>query len=432
MNHPQRSDARLRIDAAAIVDGGDIAAAPGVLLLDERGRIVAAGRPEEIGATPDVKRLDHRKSVIIPALVNTHTHLDLTHIGPQPFSGEFSDWLRFVQAERTHDEALLTASVRAGVACSLRGGTALVGDIVGNASPVAVASLAASGLAAVAFMEVFGIGDRETHGQERIRTLMHDLPPRLGSARIGIQPHAPYSCARSIYEAAAATGRPMATHLAESLDEIAFTKGGTGLFIDMLRKLGVGGTGLGRWGVHPVDHLAPVLSRSRCLVAHLNYLDEAHLDMICNWPISVAYCPRASVYFGHPVPSHPQHSYQAMLDRGMCVALGTDSIICLDTPDRISVLDEMRLLSRRDGVDPRILLRMGTVHGAMALGVDPAWFTLQPGPVAGLLSLSIGGDVGTEATVDDFLAAVMMDDSAPAWVTPPERAAGCLDGVCKP
>ncbi|MEE8509310.1 MAG: hypothetical protein V3T07_09620, partial [Myxococcota bacterium] len=96
------------------------------------------------------------------------------------------------------------------------------------------------------------------------------------------------------------------------------------------------------------------------------------------------------------------------------VALGTDGLICLDTPDRISVLDEMRLLYRRDGTDPAVLLRMGTVAGAVGLGFDPALVTLAPGPTAGLLALPI--DRGRDV---DPLCQIMERDDPPQWVLGP-------------
>ena len=103
-----------------------------------------------------------------------------------------------------------------------------------------------------------------------------------------------------------------------------------------------------------------------------------------------------------------------MLAAGINVALGTDSMLCLDTPDRISVLDEMRLLHRRDNPDPRVLLQMGTINGATALGAEPSRFTLDPGPVAGLISL----DINPENSLDP-LRQILDGDAPPEWLSGP-------------
>ena len=103
-----------------------------------------------------------------------------------------------------------------------------------------------------------------------------------------------------------------------------------------------------------------------------------------------------------------------MLASGINVALGTDSMLCLDTPNRISVLDEMRLLHRRDNADPRLLLQMGTTNGAIALGVEPSRFTLDPGPVAGLIALDINPDNAL-----DPLRQILVGDAPPEWLSGP-------------
>ncbi len=138
-------------------------------------------------------------------------------------------------------------------------------------------------------------------------------------------------------------------------------------------------------GKHPVEHLREVLSTAAFIVAHVNDADDAAIATLARTRTTVAYCPRASAYFGAE-RRFGAHRYREMMAAGVRVALGTDSMVNLDTPGRLSVLDEMRLLYRRDGVDPRVLLEMGTANGAAALGLDPAWFRLgTPGRIAGLV-----------------------------------------------
>ena len=103
-----------------------------------------------------------------------------------------------------------------------------------------------------------------------------------------------------------------------------------------------------------------------------------------------------------------------MLEFGVNVALGTDGLPCLDTPDRISVLDDMRFLYQRDSADPIALLRMATVAGASALGFDESLFTLAPGPTAGLLLVDTDRD-----DARDPLTQVLQGDHAPQWIAGP-------------
>ena len=105
-----------------------------------------------------------------------------------------------------------------------------------------------------------------------------------------------------------------------------------------------------------------------------------------------------------------------MIAAGVNVALGTDSFVCLDTPDRISVLDEMRLLHRRDGTDPATLLRMATINGARALGFDEHAFCFAPGCTAGVLAVSTDKRAGSPG---EALRSVLQRSDAPQWVVGP-------------
>jgi cytosine/adenosine deaminase-related metal-dependent hydrolase len=206
----------------------------------------------------------------------------------------------------------------------------------------------------------------------------------------------------------------MATHLAETREELEFVASAAGPLAEMIKRIGAWDDSITANGKHPVDHLADVLRETPCNAAHLNYVDDAHLQQLASWPITVTYCPRASAYFGHPHNGGAPHRYRDMLELGINVALGTDSVLCLDTPDRLSVLDEMRMLHRRDGVDPITLLRMATINGAVALGFDPTLVSLAPGSTAGLLAVSID-----RQSPRDPLRQALLSDLPPRWVHGP-------------
>jgi cytosine/adenosine deaminase-related metal-dependent hydrolase len=86
----------------------------------------------------------------------------------------------------------------------------------------------------------------------------------------------------------------------------------------------------------------------------------------------------------------------------------------LPSSERISVLDEMRFLRRRDGVEASDLMRMATVNGAVGLGVEAGAVGLGVGDrPAGVIAVDVGGVEGWER---DPLDAVMRGDAQPRWV----------------
>lgn len=366
--------------------------------------ILAVGRPAEVSAheaAPRAAAVDLGARVLLPGLVNAHTHLDLTHIGPQPHAPAegFVAWVERIRAGRAHDAAGIAAAVRRGVELSLRAGVVLVGDIAGapagRPSLAPFHALAHSPLRAVSFLEFFAIGLRESAALDRLERTLADLPAeRTGPVRPGLQPHAPNTVARGAYhravQLAAALDLALCTHLAETPEEREFVARATGPQREMLERFALWSDallddfGLGR---SPIEHLAPVLDEAPFLLAHVNDLGpapDAALRTLASSGASVAYCPRASAYFDAPAHFGP-HRYRDMLDAGVNVCLGTDSIVNLprgvDSPDGpgLSVLDEARLLFRRDAADPEALLAMATVNGARALGFDESGFRLADG-----------------------------------------------------
>jgi cytosine/adenosine deaminase-related metal-dependent hydrolase len=309
-----------------------------------------------------------------------------------------------------------------------RGGVAAVGDIAGASQTGPVEALRRSGIEGVAFVEAFGMGARQAAAVRFFESLAGgEVPLEAGGVRLGLQPHAPYSAGLDVYRAAARLRRergiPIATHLAESMAERELVRDANGPLRPFLEAMGVwDGTYLeqiGR-GKRPVEHLADVLGEAPWLVVHVNDCTSGEVELLAGAGAHVVYCPRASAYFAHERELGP-HRYREMLEAGINVALGTDSIVCLPPgeADRLSTLDEMRVLHRRDGTDPSTLLAMATTNGARALGMDESRFTLARGPLVGLIAVDVSG------TSDDMepAARILETDAMPEWVWPPTEDA---------
>jgi cytosine/adenosine deaminase-related metal-dependent hydrolase len=358
-------------------------------------RIIATGEPVAIGVPESAKVLDFPDQLLIPSLVNAHVHLDLTHIGPQPRPAEmgFADWADGIRQNRATSDKAIAASVERGIELAIAGGTSILGDIAGGRSLMPFERLGASGLRGVSYFEVFGIGKRQCDAAEFIGSIDAAAPKDNQQVRFGFQPHAPYSCGLDVYRAAARTNRPIASHIAETLEELQFVDQGQGLLADLLKRIGVWDDTIQALHQHPLDLLEEILSATPVMAAHLNYIKDSHLDGLARWPVTVAYCPRASAYFGHPHGDWPGHRYREMLDRGVNVALGTDSIVCVpesnEPSQQLSVLGEMRFLHARDATDAQLLLKMGTMNGAQGLGFDTELVTMRNGPCAGILAIEV-------------------------------------------
>ena len=351
------------------------------------------GTPQEIG-NPNVDRHTQIYGTVMPSFVNVHAHLDLSGIGVTPPMESFVQWIQEVvfPIRTASNEKTIKAAVDRGVELSIAGGVGIIGDIAG--SMIAAEQLVRSALRAVPFVEVFGLGSRQESAIKQIA----DIPSFMG-----VQPHAPFSCGEDVYLAAFASGLPVSTHVAETIEEVQCTTDGCGPLVDFTTSIGAWDATAKPWYSHPVDAMIDVAGTSPLLAAHLNYIEDHHLSRLASSNITVEFCPRASTYFGHE-----GHRWKDMIAAGVAVALGTDSLLCLDTPDRITVLDDMRLLYKRDQCDPKMLFAMATIHGAVGLGLSPSLVMLDEGETAGLLSF--------DGICNNPLIEILESNIAPQWV----------------
>lgn len=421
--------------AHALCDAQSIASAPNqttraaILVLGPPDdlRILAAGDETTVRAhprAPEARVIDHQNAILIPAIVNAHAHLDLTHIGPQPDPDDFLAWIDMIREKRTFDPNSLAASVRQGIQLSRNAGVALIADIAGARQTIPTQVLRDQRMPSVSYLEVFGTGDRQADTiafLDATADAERDQPQ--SPVRFAISPHATYSCGTSVYQHAAHLANtrniPLTTHLAETPEEHQFIAHATGPLRTLLERLAVWdhatAASIGH-GKHPVEHLAPILEQATILCAHVNDAPDHAIDILARTNTPVVYCPRASHYFRHHEHFGP-HRYRDMIQAGILVVLGTDSIVNLP-PDtnRLSTLDEARFLYQRDNTDPSLLLRMITTDAARALGADPDHFTLAHGPTAGILAVPIDGDLSIGP---DPRIAVLRSSGGVEWAEAP-------------
>lgn len=384
------ADAITLIRAGAIDGFGDAAidghgtARPGALAV-ARGRVIDAGPTADLDRryAADARRvIEYPASLILPGMVNAHTHLELSAIGPQPYAGDFIGWVMMLRKHwpgegeplaKTPSEAWFAQAAAAGAQQSKAAGVQAVGDITRFAA-VADARRDA-GLGGVSFIEVFGMGP--PWDAEALATLNQP------EAAEGFQPHAPYSAGPALFDAACASGLPVSCHLAETRDEARFVADGDGPFLELLESMGKWSPRfaehVGR-GQSPVRWMEPYLRRAPWTLAHCNYVSDDDIALLAETGASVAYCPIASEYFGHGVSgggggeASGGHRYRDMVDAGVNVCLGTDSIVCQPptATQPLGILPQMRRLFQRDATDAELLLRMATEHGRRALQLDAA------------------------------------------------------------
>lgn len=344
-------------------------------------RIVAVGK------TAGGEELQDLGSVaLLPGLVNAHTHLEFSELSKplgEPGIG-FVDWLRHVMQHRL--DVLSRRPLEKGLREAARCGTTTLGEIAQVGWPVE--QVEAARLGVTVFLELIGPTARRI--PSALELARRHLEAAKHSARWlpGLSPHAPYSVHPQLLAAvtslSATEGVPIGFHLAESREELELLRCGGGMIRRRLEELGAWDPSAIPPGTRPLDYLHTLAAAHRTLIIHGNYLDDEEIAFLAGHAqrMAVIYCPRTHAYFNHPA-----YPLERMLAAGVRVALGTDSRA--SSPD-LSLLAEMRFVAEKfPAVGRDLILQLGTIRAAEALGLETELGSLDPGKYANLAAVAL-------------------------------------------
>jgi cytosine/adenosine deaminase-related metal-dependent hydrolase len=325
---------------------------------------ITDGKVESISAQPAYSLSQHlgERSVILPSAINAHAHLELSQLA-SPLdvpSRSMSDWVAALLAFRRSAAYDAEQGIRQGI--DQLESTAAIADIVPLAS-AAVCRLP-SAVCYLPFTELIAWRSEQV--------------PAMPSA-FGLSPHAPHTVCPALLEKAVKQNVPLAMHLAETLEELQLLRHHTGLLLEMMRRADADYDPKSVLvGKRPMDYLQLLSAAPNVFIIHGNYLDDEELRYLAvhRETMSVVYCPRSHAYFRHaPYP------LRKMLDYGVRILLGTDSLASV--PDLSSVAEMRFVRKHHPMVSADVVYRMGTLEGATALNLLQEGFgTIQPGSPA--------------------------------------------------
>jgi cytosine/adenosine deaminase-related metal-dependent hydrolase len=320
-------------------------------------------------------------AVLIPPLVNAHTHLEFSGLAaPLAPAVPFPDWIRAViRLRRSTESENISAceSIQQGIAESRNMGVKGIGEIT-TGDPAELFSVPDPSI--VSFRELIGLSAARAADQLQTARQHADRCSRAGVLP-GLSPHAPYSVHPELFEGlvdlAATADLPVAMHLAETQDELELLQNGTGRFADFLKELGLWNASVFSGGRSVTEFLRRLAILPRALAIHCNYLTTPQMKLLAESPgITVVYCPRTHRYFRHDA-----HPWLSLIQAGVRVVLGTDSRA--SNPD-LNLWRELQMASRQSAAANACLpfqrlLQMVTTDAAEALGLPSSEYTIQVG-----------------------------------------------------
>lgn len=380
----------LPVSSTAIADGA---------IAIEGKVIVGVGTQAELFQRyPEAERKSFGEAVILPGLINAHSHLELTAMRGflDDVEADFFSWLKRLTLARlermTADDLRVSATLGAGEA--LRAGVTYVADASDSAGE-SMNALRDTGLRGTVYQESFGPDSKLA--KENFAKLCDKIAKlrsmQTSLARVGVSPHAPYTVSAQqlemISEFALAEELPLMMHAAESVAERMLLAEGSGSFAE-----GFAGRGI-KWdppALSSIKYLARHgILRTKPLLAHCINVDAEDLEIIATTQTSIAHCPKSNAKLGHG-----RAPFAEFLRRKLPVGLGSDSVASNNTCD---LLEEARfaLLVAREGSEQSLNLKAAevlyaaTVGGARAVGLEGQIGELCEGFQADFTVVSLSG-----------------------------------------
>lgn len=323
------------------------------------------GRPTDCGQV-----VDHGSGVLMAAVVNAHTHLELTSLkGRLPLSQGFQAWVQaLIDLRAALSDDKLYQGVQSGIAAMIESGCTAAGEI--SSLGLSHDLFMNSALTGVWFYEFLGC-HIDQRAFPKLRPAGDDV------SGVAVAGHAPHTTSptllKKLKKLSRMNGCVFSIHIAESEDEIVFLQTGQGAWAQFLKSRGID---FSDWGVpyrsplHYIDHLG--LVDDRTILVHLLRESDAAFQRIAEQGAWVCLCPRSNQNLHQRLPN-----VDAMRRAGVRLCLGTDS---LASTDSLNLFDEMAFLAHAaPSVPPRSIWEMASFNGARALGVGQYCGSLEPG-----------------------------------------------------
>lgn len=332
-------------------------------------------------------KLEYFKGILIPGFVNTHCHLELSHLKSKVDTGTgLLPFIYQVVKFRDSTQEEIEQAITEADAFMWSQGIQAAGDICNKMDSFSAKSL--SRITYYSFVEMFDFL------QEHKSELLTQGYKSVYQNAIGIRsavPHAPYSVSPLLFKEINALNSGEVTvsiHNQESQAEDDLFRKGTSEFVDFYKSFDLNFdsfTPTGKSSIHySMMHMDP---SQRNLFVHNTLTGMDDIDSAHAWSEHVywATCPNANLYIENRLPD-----YKLFIEADAKMTIGTDS---LTSNWQLSILEEMKTISKYQSFIPfETLLEWATLNGAKALGMEKNIGSLEKGKQPGVLLLNFDPD----------------------------------------
>jgi len=359
-----------------------------VLIVNDEGKILRIEDKKDHNSSG----IEAYSGVIVPGFVNTHCHLELSHmLGKVDTGTGLLEFIRNVVSFREVPMAEIETAIIKADQEMWENGIVAVGDISNKLDTASQKNN--SPIRYYTFVEMFDFRQEhlaETTFQQYIEVFQGQS--NEGGNQKSCVPHAPYSVSRALFQKIKEANQAPVTvsiHNQETPHEDALFLSGESGFVELFGAFGMDMSSLtpsGKTAIHyAIENMDPA---QRNLFVHNTLTSAADIQAAQAWSDKVywATCANANLYIENRLPN-----YQTFIDQEARMTIGTDS---LTSNWQLSVLEEMKTITRyQSGIPFETLLRWATINGAEALGFEEDLGSLEVGKKPGLNLLNMGADL---------------------------------------
>ncbi len=353
----------------------------GVVVLDDQGVILEISSAEKYDSV-EVEKYD---GVIIPGMVNTHCHLELSHMVEKiPTGTGLLQFIENVVKQRGAEEEWIQECIRNADSYMYENGIVAVGDISNKTDTFPVKRN--SKLKYYTFVENFDFLQNErTQSTFDMYKKVYDDLEENGKLRKSMSPHAPYSVTPKLFELLnllnQSERKTISIHNQETPPENELFLQGTGAFQKFFQDFNMSLESFNSTGKTSIHYALQYLDpKHKTLFVH-NTLTNKEDVKAAQEALSETFwatCPNANLYIENRMPD-----YKVFLDTNATVTIGTDS---LTSNWQLSILEEMKSILRYQSyLTFDDVLRWGTINGAKALSWDDELGSIEAGKKPGLV-----------------------------------------------
>ncbi len=344
----------------------------------DKDKIVAVGTVAEIAQNYQSKQtIDSTGKVLIPGLINTHTHVPMSLFRGIADDLDLQEWLQkfiFPAEAKNVTEDFVRVGTRLGLAEMIRGGTTTYCDMYYFEDAVADETFKAGvrGVLGETIID-FPVADNKTH-EEALAYAEKYINKWKNNSLVtpAIAPHAPYTVSTehlsNVKRLADKTNAPIIIHVAETKKELD----------DSLKDK----------KLSPVAYLESIgFLSNRVIAAHTVHISDAEIDVLKKNSVGAAHCPQSNMKLASGVAPVPR-----MLEKDLAVGLGTDGAASNNDLDLWEEMDTAAKLHKLISNDPKVLtaeqaFEMATIRGARALHLDEQIGSIEAGKLADIVIL---------------------------------------------